>query len=164
MNAFGYQGHSSREGEPPGEPLSAVARTEPWPPRIAKTRQSMTRTRLTCIVGAITAILLAGLAFEIVTTQPVRGAMRTCSELFTIANRPDLTDAERLAAARSLCTARYLRAHPLAVAPEGGIIGIPRNINMNFKAWREGPDVWICPTEPDRARLSVRLRRRPLAF
>ena len=46
----------------------------------------------------------------------------------------------------SLCTARYLQAHPLAVAAEGGIVGIPRNINKNFQAWREGPNVWICPT------------------
>jgi hypothetical protein len=23
---------------------------------------------------------------------------------------------------------------------------MPRNINKNFKAWREGPHVWICPT------------------
>ena len=43
------------------------------------------------IAAAIIAFLIAGLAFEVVTTQPVRGAMRTCSELFTIANRPDLT-------------------------------------------------------------------------
>ncbi len=35
---------------------------------------------------------------------------------------------------------------PLAVAAEGGLIGFPRNINKNFKAWREGPNVWICPT------------------
>ena len=68
------------------------------------------------------------------------------SELFTIANRPDLTDAERLTRAQSLCTARYLQAHPLAVAAEGGLVGVPRNINKNFKAWREGPNVWICPT------------------
>ena len=56
----------------------------------------MTRTRSIAIAAAITAILVGGVAFEVVTTQPVRGAMRTCSELFTIANRPDLTDAERL--------------------------------------------------------------------
>ena len=45
-----------------------------------------------------------------------------------------------------MCTARYLQAHPLAVAAEGGIAGIPRNINKNFQAWREGANVWVCPT------------------
>jgi hypothetical protein len=73
--------------------------------------------------------------------------MRTLSELFTIANQPDLSDDDRLSAARSLCSARYVQAHPLAVALEGGIIGIPRNINKNFKAWREGPNIWVCPRD-----------------
>jgi hypothetical protein len=91
-------------------------------------------------------LFAAGLAFEVATTRPVRGAMRTCSAIFTIANRPDLTDTERLEAARSLCSTRYLQTHPLALAAEGGLSGFPRNINKNFKAWREGPNVWICPT------------------
>ncbi len=38
----------------------------------------------------------------------------------------------------------YLQTRPLAVSPEGGLIGIPRNVSMNFQAWREGPNVWIC--------------------
>jgi hypothetical protein len=107
----------------------------------------MSRTRSLAIAAAIIVLLAAGLAWEIITTQPVRGAMRTCSELFTIANRPDLTPTQRLDAARALCSARYLRAHSLAVSAEGGIIGIPRNINMHFKAWREGPNVWVCPRD-----------------
>jgi hypothetical protein len=106
----------------------------------------MSRKRSIAVAATIGVLLIGGVAFEVVTTQPVRGAMRTLSELFTIANRPDLTDAERKKAAEALCTARYLKAHPLAVAAEGGIIGLPRNINKNFKAWREGPNVWICPT------------------
>ena len=107
----------------------------------------MSRTRTIAIAAAVVVLLLAGLAFEVITTQPVRGAMRTCSELFTIANRPDLTSSERLDAARALCSDRYVKAHPLAVSPEGGIKGIPRNINMHFKAWREGPNVWVCPRD-----------------
>jgi hypothetical protein len=106
----------------------------------------MTRARTIAIAAAVTVLLIGGGIFEVVTTRPVRGAMRTLSELFTIANRPDLADTERLTRAQSLCTARYLQAHPLAVAPEGGLKGVPRNINKNFKAWREGPNVWICPT------------------
>jgi hypothetical protein len=104
----------------------------------------MTNTRIALITTAIVGALSAALAFEIVATQPVRGALRTCSELFTIANRPDLADSDRLAAAAPLCTERYLKEHPLAVAPEGGLINIPRNLNKNFKAWREGPNVLIC--------------------
>jgi hypothetical protein len=106
----------------------------------------MKRTRVFLIAALMTFLLAAGVAFEVIATQPVRGAMRTCSALFTIANRPDLTDTERLAAARSLCSTRYLQAHPLSLAAEGGLSGFPRNINKNFKAWREGPNVWICPT------------------
>jgi hypothetical protein len=106
----------------------------------------MSRTRSLIIAGATTLILLGGLAFEIIATQPVRRALRTCTELFTIANRPGLSAAERLDAARALCSRRYLQAHELNVADEGGIVGIPRNINKNFQAWREGPNVWICPT------------------
>ena len=104
----------------------------------------MSRSRVVLLITLIVVALVAGLAFEIVATQPVRGALRTCSELFTIANRPDLVDSERLAAARSLCTQRYLKEHPLAVSPEGGLVNIPRNLNKNFKAWREGPNVLIC--------------------
>ena len=82
-------------------------------------------------------------------SRPARcaGAVRTCAELFTAANRPDLKPEQRIAAARALCTRRYLQTHKLDVADDGqGLVGVPRNLNKNFKAWREGPDVWICPT------------------
>jgi hypothetical protein len=106
----------------------------------------MNRTRIFLISALITVLVAAVVAFEVIATQPVRGAMRTCSALFTIANRPDLTDTERLDAAKSLCSTRYLQAHPLALAAEGGLRGFPRNINKNFQAWRDGPNVWICTT------------------
>ena len=106
----------------------------------------MSRTRSLIVAGVLALILLGGLTFEIIATQPVRGALRTCTELFTIANRPGLSEAERLDAARALCSRRYLQTHELKVAGEGGLVGIPRNINKNFQAWREGPNVWICPT------------------
>jgi hypothetical protein len=104
----------------------------------------MTKTKTALLVLAISLALVAGLTFEIIATQPVRGAVRTCSKLFTVANRPDLSDSQRLAAARPLCTVRYLKEHPLAVAPEGGLVNIPRNLSKNYKAWREGPNVLIC--------------------
>jgi hypothetical protein len=107
----------------------------------------MTRTRSVFIAAAVVLILLAGLAYEIIATAPVRGAVRTCAALFTLANRPGLKSEERIAAARVLCTKRYLQTHKLDVADDGqGLVGIPRNLNKNFKAWCEGPNVWICPT------------------
>jgi hypothetical protein len=45
-----------------------------------------------------------------------------------------------------LCSSRYLSTRSLSLGPEGGIGGLPRTINKNFQAWREGPNVWICPT------------------
>ncbi|MHB1560529.1 MAG: hypothetical protein ACYC61_24005 [Isosphaeraceae bacterium] len=97
-----------------------------------------------CVLGA----LIAWLAYELVVTAPVRRAVRTCSELFTVANRTDLQAEERLAQARALCSRRYLETHRLAIAAEGqGLVGIPRNLNKNFQAWRQGPNVWICPTD-----------------
>src|SRR5262245_21566427 len=101
----------------------------------------MTKLRIAFISTAVVAILLAGLAFELVATQPVRGAMRTCSELFTLANqleralpaRPEQAR-ELLAKASALCSARYRQLHPLVAAAEGGLVGIPRNLHPNFKA------------------------------
>jgi hypothetical protein len=107
----------------------------------------MAGRRVVFLIATIVLVLLGALAFEVISTQPVRGAVRTCSELFTIANRDGLTDTQRLSAARVLCSTRYLKEHPLALAPEGGIAGIPRNINMHFKAWHEGPNIWICPRD-----------------
>lgn len=90
--------------------------------------------------SAIVAVVVAVLAFEIITTRPIRSAVRTYAELVTAAN---LNDPE---AARRLCTARYLKRHHLKRADEGGIVGLPRNIHKNFRAWRHGSDVWLCPT------------------
>ena len=113
----------------------------------------MFRMRVVLVSVGLTALVLAWLAFEIVTTRPVRGALRACAELFTIANRPGLIEADRLAAARKLCSRRYLQTHQLAVADpkDGGLVGVPRNFNKNFRAWREGPNVWICPTNRENA-------------
>ena len=80
------------------------------------------------------------LVFEVISTAPVRNAVNTYTELITAANHADL------AAAARLCTQRYVRTHPLRAAPEGGLVGIPRNINKNFQAWRQGRDVLFCPS------------------
>jgi hypothetical protein len=84
--------------------------------------------------------VIALLVYEIISTAPVRGAVSTYTSLITAANHQDL------AVANQLCTARYRRTHSLRAAPEGGIVGLPRNINKNFQAWRHGRAVWLCPT------------------
>lgn len=89
---------------------------------------------------AVVAGLAALVVGEVVLTAPVRRSLQTYAELITAANRQDL------AAARRLCSAHYLNAHALKPAPEGGLIGLPRNIHTNFQAWRHGANVWICPS------------------
>ncbi len=86
------------------------------------------------------------LAYEAISTRPVREAVRAYTELMRLGNRVDLTDSDRLLAAGALCSRRFLAGGKLALGPQGGIVGLPRTINKNFQAWREGPNVWICPT------------------
>ncbi len=95
--------------------------------------------RAVWIVGGI-ALLAIGLVYEIRQTRPVRDAVRTYTDLISAANRRDLV------ALRSLCTDRYAAHHAFKLADEGGVIGFPRNIHKNFQAWREGNEVWLCPT------------------
>jgi hypothetical protein len=94
-------------------------------------------------VGATVAVLISVvvlIAAELAWTRPVRAAVRTYSELIAAGNLNDL------ARARALCSSRYLETHSLRLADEGGLEGLPRNIHTNFQAWREGPNVWLCPT------------------
>jgi hypothetical protein len=101
--------------------------------------------RYILIAATIIVLIGSGLAYEIVWTRPVREAVRTYSELVSLGNRTDLTENQRLEAARSLCSSRYLSTRGLSLGPEGGIVGLPRTIYTNFQAWREGENVWICP-------------------
>jgi hypothetical protein len=107
---------------------------------------SKPRIRSIVTIASIVVVLLSALVYEIVATAPVRAAVRAYSELIAIGNRQDLSEAERLAAARALCSSRFRATRSLAIGPEGGIAGLPRTINKNFQAWQEGPNVWICPT------------------
>jgi hypothetical protein len=93
-------------------------------------------------------VLVVGctLTYEIIATRAVREAVRAYTELMALGNRIDLSESERFAAARLLCSQRFRASGRLRLGPEGGIAGLPRTINKNFQAWREGPNVWICPT------------------
>lgn len=90
--------------------------------------------------GAIALLFLLALFFEILWTAPERSAISAYHRLISAANRGDLAAAERL------CSRRYLSAHPLEAAPEGGIVNLPRGIHKNHQAWRHGRNVWFCPT------------------
>ncbi|WZO96956.1 hypothetical protein EP7_003965 [Isosphaeraceae bacterium EP7] len=92
------------------------------------------------IGGGVALLLLSGVVGLAVSTGPVRGAVSTYHRLLDAANRQDV------AAAVRLCSARYLAGHTLVASDEGGIIGLPRNIHKNFQAWREGAEVWLCPS------------------
>jgi hypothetical protein len=88
------------------------------------------------VVAAVAGIVVA----TAIRTRPVRLAVTSYTRLLDAANRQDLDAAQRL------CTRRYLRSHPLETAAEGGIVGLPRNAHPNFQAWRQGQNVWVCPT------------------
>jgi hypothetical protein len=89
---------------------------------------------------AVVLLLLVGLVVEVITTRPVRQAMRNYTALIAAANRQDLEAIQRL------CSARYLSTDAPRAAAEGGVVGLPRNIHKNFQAWRHEANVWICPT------------------
>ena len=104
----------------------------------------MSRLRIALIVIAIAAARSRRSRVRDRHDAPVRGALRTCSELFTVANRPDLADRDRLdAAAPSLHPTIPERA-PARRGPRGRARQHPANLNKNFKAWREGRNVLIC--------------------
>ena len=88
------------------------------------------------VVAALVLIVWAWAAW----TRPVRESVWVYTGLIAAANRQDV------AAARRLCSARYAATHPLSPAPDGGLVGLPRNIHIRFQAWRQGPHVWLCPT------------------
>jgi hypothetical protein len=98
------------------------------------------RIRPILIGAAVVAALIVALIATSVRTRPVRRSVIAFTELLAAANLQDLPRA------RGLCSRRYLAGHPLRASEEGGIVGLPRNMHPNFQAWREGPHVWICPT------------------
>jgi hypothetical protein len=85
-------------------------------------------------------VVVAALTAWAAWTRPERESVHTYTELLAAANRQDTATALRL------CTRRYAASHRLEPAPEGGLVGLPRNIHMRFQAWRQGPHVWLCPS------------------
>jgi hypothetical protein len=94
------------------------------------------------LIGSAVAIgLVAAIAAEIFWTKPERDSVTTYSQLIAAANAQDV------ARAQSLCSARYLHTHALRPAREGGMVGLPRIIHKNFVAWRHDANVWLCPSD-----------------
>lgn len=91
-------------------------------------------------VSVAAGVAVAALWVVAVATAPERDAMRAYTRLIASANRGDLGEAERV------CSTRYLAGHRLVLAAEGGIVGLPRGIHKNFRTWRSGENIWICPT------------------
>ena len=94
------------------------------------------------LLALVAAGLLAVPAARLVRSLAMtRGGVATFARLLAAANAQDLD------AVRSACSARYLATHEVERSPEGGVVGLPRVIHKNFRAWREGGDVWLCPTD-----------------
>ncbi len=87
---------------------------------------------IACAVGGI-----AGLAAW---TASTCAAVQVYTALLAAANRQDVSGAT------ALCSSRYRASHTLRPAPDGGLVGLPRNIHKNFQVWRHGAQVWLCPT------------------
>jgi len=100
------------------------------------------RTILRGSAALLLAVALAGPAARGVRSlRMTRRAMATYTALLAAANAQDLD------AARALCSRRFVATHRLAASAGGGIAGLPRNIHRNFQVWREGDEVWLCPTD-----------------
>lgn len=72
--------------------------------------------------------------------RATHGAVASYVDLLAAVNTGDLDGVRRH------CSTRYLASHAIQEAKEGGVVGMPRNIHKNFQAWRDGPDVLLCPT------------------
>lgn len=98
--------------------------------------------RFMYVVLALLAIVIGGavVILVVVHTGPQREAIQVYTRLVFAAESGNVD------AAKALCTRRYVREHGVTLAASGGLVGLPRTIHKNFQAWREGPEVWFCPT------------------
>jgi len=89
---------------------------------------------------AILAALLGLGVFEYLRTAPIRKGVGAFTQLIQAADQGNAVLAARF------CAPGYLARHPLVKNEEGGLRGLPRSIHKNYTAWRQGPNIWICPT------------------
>lgn len=90
----------------------------------------------TYLIGlTVAAGVLAALAFVIVRTSPVRGAIQTYMRLVAASNRGDTE------AVKALCTPRFLSRTSLNGSGGTVLEGIPEAIGQNFLGWEEDDGV-----------------------
>ncbi len=92
------------------------------------------------VFAATFLVLLVGtfLVRSVRTLATTRQAVGTYARLIAAGNAGDL------AAVRPLCSGRYLDSHALKVADGGGVVGFPRQVHPNYRAWVEGAEVRLC--------------------
>ncbi len=104
--------------------------------------RSRSRQVVSALIGV--AALVGLLAWEVGRTLPVRRALDVYQRLIVAGNLGDLAGVE------ALCSAHYRAAHPPSLAPEGGVNGLPRGLpHRNFRAWKRGKEVLVCPSGRD---------------
>lgn len=103
----------------------------------------MTALQVRWARGLAIAALLAALG--VIGVLAGRQALATRPAVASFARLVDAANAGDINRARRECSAGYLAAHKLAKAEGGGLVGLPRAIHPNFRAWTEGDQVWICP-------------------
>lgn len=99
------------------------------------------KRRWLIVVAALVAALAAPALGVVRSLMMTRQAVAAYARMIAAANAQDLD------AVRAECSARYLREHELVASEGGGVVNLPRGIHRNFRAWREGDEVWLCPTD-----------------
>ena len=101
----------------------------------------MRRLRWALAALGLAAVLAYPTARMVRSLRMTRGGVSTFAAMVAHANAGDLDSV------RSLCSRRYLGSRRVELSPEGGVFGLPRNIHRNFRAWVEGDEVRLCPTD-----------------
>jgi hypothetical protein len=97
--------------------------------------------------GWVLVLVVLLMALGMTSFRVVRSLLMTRRAVATFVAILDAANAQDLVALGPLCTERYLKAHPPSPSTGGGVVGLPRGIHKNFQAWREGDQVWLCPTD-----------------
>lgn len=79
------------------------------------------------------------IALEYQHTKPTRSVLRNFTRLSEAVRRGDIETV------RSLCSTGYLEKKPLQESTQGGLLELPRGIHRNFRIWRRGNEIWLCP-------------------
>lgn len=104
--------------------------------------------RNTSILVAVVLGFVGFVVYESVTTRPRRDATRAFLKLIDVTRRPGLSDEERIETARNFFSARRLAVGPIRLT-DGGVEGLPRDVDHNFPVWRDGAAFLLRPSDRD---------------